>query len=224
MTDLTVRLQALVDASKKVNTTTDIGCDHGFVGTELLKRKKTKFLIASDISKDCAQKTQILLKKENLENQADVRVGDGIVATEKEKIDQAIIAGMGGKEIVHILQNPLSKKIDHFVLQPMNELVFLRSFLNQNGFVILKDFIKKDKQKFYHIITASFGTQKLSLQKIKWGAKPHKNDDFFEWLSQKQQKIEQILQKLPPKSPKKTQFLLCLKEIKNINTKRSKKC
>ncbi len=225
MSNLTLRQQTLVDISKKSNLTIDVGCDHGYVGFGLLESKKTKFLIASDISKKCAQKTEKLLKEKNLEKFAFVRVGDGIVAKPNEKIDQVVVAGMGGKEIVHILTNFKPKTDVHFVLQPMKELVFLRKFLSENGFKILKDFVLKDKQKFYHMITAKIGNQTLSKTKQRWGAKPHLNNvDFFEWINQKEQKIKNILSNLPQNSTKEKDFVRCLKEIEKLKSKRSKLC
>lgn len=217
MNNLTKRQQTLVDLAKKSNITTDVGCDHGFVGVSILKNKKTKFLVASDISQKCAQKTANLLKLEGLENQADVRVGDGIVKKPNEVFNQIIIAGMGGKEIMHILSEFKQKTDAHYILQPMKELKLLRKFLSENGFVITKDFVLKDKNKFYHMLTAKHGDQKLSEFKQKWGAKSHTNNpDFFEWLSQKEQKLNQILSKLPASSTKQKEFEKCLNEIEKL--------
>lgn len=222
MNNLTLRQQTLVDLAKKSKVTIDVGCDHGYVGVSLLENGKTKFLIASDISEKCAKKTAKLLEEKNLSNCATTKVCDGIVLGKDESLDQAIIAGMGGKEIVHILENFKPKNQTHFVLQPMKELVLLRKFLSENGFKILKDFVIQEKGKFYHMLTAKLGSQKLSPSKQKWGAKPNCSEAYFCWLNQKQQKIENILKNMPKNNPKQEHFLRCLKEINLIKAKRRK--
>lgn len=228
MINLSKRQQTLVDVSKKSAVTADIGCDHGYIGVSLLINKKTKYLIASDISFLSAQKTTNLLSKENLEKQASVRVGDGLKTIKNnEKLNQIIIAGMGGLEICNILDDFKNKKnVSHYVFQPMNELVSFRNYLSNNNFEILKDFIIYDKQKYYHIITAKNGSQHLSSYQQKWGAKPkQRTKEYFDWILQKEKKLIEISKKIPKNNEKYLIFDKCLKEINKIkNTKGAKIC
>ena len=225
MTNLSIRQQAIVDATKKLNVTCDVGCDHGYIGVALLKNKKTKFLIASDISEPSVKKAENLLKAENLSHKASIKVCDGMTNI-NEHVDQLIIAGMGGKEIIHILSEYKNiKTIKHFVFQPMNELVCFRKFLEKTNLKIIKDFIVFDK-KFYHIITAKNNTFKLTDYQSKWGYKTNqRNNDYFLWLNEKKQKLENIVKKLPKYNEKSKKFLKCLSEIEKIQkTKGAKKC
>lgn len=222
MTNLSLRQTAIVGLCRKHKTTADIGCDHGYIGVSLLKNKKTNFLIASDISAPSAEKTKHLLEKENLENKASIRVGDGLnTLKQDENPEQIIIAGMGGKEITHILSEYKNiEKTKHFVFQPMNELVYFRQFLCENNLKIKKDIVIFDK-KFYHIITATPQKTNLSSFRLRWGAKSsNRQKDYFLWIDEKEKKLNSILKKLPKNNQKEKQILNCLTEIKKI--KRSK--
>ncbi len=227
MNNLTKRQKAILSVCKKSEVTVDVGCDHGYIGTTLLKTNKTKFLIATDISAPSVQKTEKLLKENNLLGYASIRVGDGLTTIkEDEKPDQVIIAGMGGKEIVHILSSfKNTNKIKHFVFQPMNELVFMRNYLSQNQIKIQKDIVFFDK-KFYHIITASQGNSPISPFKQKWGAKTKdRNKDYFLWINQKEEKIKKILSGIKSTNEKYKLFKSCLDDIKKIKaTKGAKTC
>ena len=227
MTNLSFRQTAITNLCKKCKTTADIGCDHGYIGVTLLKNKKTNFLIASDISAPSAKKTKLLLEKENIEDKASIRVGDGLNTIKKdENPEQIIIAGMGGKEITHILSEYKNiTKTKYFVFQPMNELVYFRKFLCENNLKIKKDVVIFDK-KFYHIITASPEKTNLSPFKLRWGAKASNRDKhYFLWHEEKEKKLNNILKKLPKSNAKEKQILDCLKEIKRIKlTKGAKSC
>ena len=228
MNNLSTRQKALIDACKKFHTTCDVGCDHGYIGVSLLKNRKTNFLIATDISAPSVHKTEVLLKQHNLQNSASIRVGDGLETVKSsENVEQIIIAGMGGKEIVHILSEYKSlKKTKHFVFQPMNELQVFRKYLSDNNIKIQKDIVIFDK-KFYHIITAKpQENSSLSPFRQKWGAKTKdRNKDYFLWLAEKEKKLTKILNNLPKNNEKEKEILKCLNDIKRIKaTKGAKKC
>lgn len=224
MNKLSDRQKHLVENTKEASITVDVGCDHGIIGTTLLKENKTKFLIATDISAPSAKKAKILLEKCGLASRASVRIGDGLKTIKDDEIpDQILIAGMGGKEICHILEN--YKKIclaKHFVFQPMKELAFFREYLNTHGFKILKDFVFCDKDKFYHLITAKIGKQKLTKSQIYFGKNIECSVDYFLWLNKKQEKLNKILCGLPSQNEKIKKIKSCLKMIERIKSKGEK--
>ena len=228
MNNLSIRQQALIKVCKKSDITCDVGCDHGYIGSNLLQNKKTKFLIATDISKPSVMKTDKLLRKNNLIQKASIRVGDGLQTINKNEFpDQIIVAGMGGKEITHILSEYKNiSKTKHFVFQPMNELLHFRKYLSENNIKIQKDIVIFDK-KFYHIITAVPAKNcTLSPFKQKWGAKTkNRTKDYYLWLNEKKQKLLKILSGLPKNNEKEKHIKSCLKDIEKIEaTKGAKTC
>lgn len=226
---MSVRLETLFGLCDKAKTTVDVGCDHGYVGCDLLKSKTTDFLIATDISALSLKKAQDLICKNNLEKFASFRVGDGLnVVKNNESVDQVIIAGMGGKQIARIIdeyQN--SKNVKTFVLQPMNELVYLRDFLNKNNFEIIKDFILYD-DKFYHFLKVKCGKQKITELEKSFGVNllENLNADYVKWFEIKCKKIYKIIENLRKNNVKNEQFDKCLFKIDEIKQliKENKKC
>lgn len=220
---LSKRQDAILSFVRTVENTVDVGSDHGYIAAAVLERKLSTKLIASDISAPSLAKTAELLKSKGLD--ASTRVGDGLdILKPDEPIDQIIIAGMGGAEIIGILQRfARIQQVGHYVFQPMKEIVALRKFLSQVGLRIIHDTVVEDK-KFYHIITAVPGTRKYSELEALFGAESagRGTQDYARWLSEKQKKIQKIIKNMPKSNKKLDFFENCLKNIEKI--KRKIKC
>lgn len=158
----------LVDVGKRV---IDIGTDHGLVPLYLAKFTKTTDILATDIS-------ALSLKK--LENQLDDRlrkiiktkVCDGLDGIEILDNQVAIIAGMGAVTIIEILKKNIEKfrKLDYIICEGNIGNEKLRKYLNDNNFVIDRDFLIKDGRKHYDIIRFRNGSdRKLKLSEIYFG-------------------------------------------------------
>lgn len=136
----------------------DIGTDHGYISAELLKNNIAKKIIASDISTQSLQKAIDLIKKLDLSEKVDFRVGNGLEVLNPDEVDTLIIAGMGGKLISDILQsnydNKFNSKTPTLVLQPIQQVGDLRCFLIKNDFDIVDEHIFEDQSKIYQVIIA----------------------------------------------------------------------
>ncbi len=214
------RMETILKFCESRPVTVDVGCDHGYIGLALLRNKITNHLIATDISEKSLQKAVDLFAEHNLQEFASTRVGDGLsVIKDDEKIDQVIIAGIGGLEIQHIIKDfKGSKKIKNWVLQPMNEIQSLREFLNRNGFTIKQDVVVKEDEKFYHILSVCAGKQDLTEIQKSFGAniESYNTVEYKLWLIQKCKKIEEILKNLPKNNEKIKYFSNCLKNANKI--------
>ena len=188
------RLKAICELAKGSKRIADVGCDHGKVLDYLIKNTDVEFVVASDISAPSVQKAQKLL--ENQKNvQFSVRVGDGFTTlSNNDMLDTIIVAGMGGLEIINILSSDKIKnlKIPKLILQPQNNVVKLRSYLNKSNFKITKDFVVLDRGKFYIILLVQVGKQVLSEQQLKFGVECLNPDEttikYLLSLKQKYQK------------------------------------
>ena len=129
----------------------DVGCDHGYCTEYMLKNGLCERAIISDISKGSLEKAQTLLKSYLAAGLATSVLGGGFVGVPKD-VDEVLIAGMGGGEIVGILSD---KKFGfmpkRFVLQPMHDTPKLRRYILENGGYIERDFTFEDG-KFYDVI------------------------------------------------------------------------
>ncbi len=127
----------------------DVGCDHGKLTLELFNKKKIDFAYVSDISSASLQKAINLLNDNNCKYEA--ICCDGLQGYLNDDIDECIIAGMGGLEIIKIIQK---SKIDinTFILSPQHNELDLKKFLISKRYRIIFDIIILDNGKFYNII------------------------------------------------------------------------
>lgn len=68
------------------------------------------------------------------------------------KVEQVIIAGMGGQEIIKILSSTEAKNYNNFILQPQKNIVELRIFLGQNNFEISSDELVREGKQYYFVL------------------------------------------------------------------------
>lgn len=133
----------------------DVGCDHGKLSYYLLKNNIVKKAYVSDISKPSLNKAEILLSKENL-NFSSICC-DGLKGFKNTQIDECIIAGMGGDEIINIINNsPI--EINSFILSPQHNIISVKKYMLNRGYSIVFDKIIKDGHKFYNIIKCVKGS------------------------------------------------------------------
>ena len=161
------RLQAIADLVESDIVLADIGTDHGYLVTELIKRKKIKKAIASDINKGPVENCRTTVEAEKLSEYVEIRLGGGFIPYKKNEVHTAIIAGMGGKLIKDIIIESLEivKTIDTLILQPMSGQDILRDYLINNNFEIVKEVIKNEQDRFYEIIVVKHGDVDNQLNK-----------------------------------------------------------
>ena len=125
----------------------DIGCDHGYCTQYMLKNRRCRLAYISDISAGSLQKARTLLAREVEEGRCIPVVADGLDGV--KECDLVLIAGMGGEEIVRILERGYLP--EKFVLQPMKNSEKVRRFLTGRGCSITLDYTFEDG-KFYDLI------------------------------------------------------------------------
>jgi tRNA (adenine22-N1)-methyltransferase len=123
------RLFALVEEITKPNSViVDVGCDHGYIGCYCLLTKKASFIYNVDLRTSPLSVATANLQKLELINQSKNIVADGLKTEAIESnIDYCVIAGMGGHNIVKILNNRNKNiKISDFVLMPNTHFEVVR--------------------------------------------------------------------------------------------------
>ncbi len=160
---LSDRLMKIADLVAKGASVADIGTDHGYIPVYLVKNKIANKVIASDVSYDSLKKASSYVKENNLDHMIDTRLGDGLKVLKAAEVDTVIIAGMGGLLIQDILEKDreITDSITHFILQPMVASRELRQFLYDNGFTIINESLAKETSRFYEIIYATKGLDKI---------------------------------------------------------------
>ncbi len=180
------RLRVIADLIENADVVADIGCDHGFLAKLLLKERRAEKVIAIDISEQSLAKTEKLAQKFHLEDKIDLRCGDGFDPLKNNEANIAVIAGLGAHEIVKILNNKINMGVEEYIFQPANKSEILRRYLIENNFKIVRDFIVKDKNKFYNTIKAVVSDKKCdcSEEQILFGLTDFDlySIDFMEYL------------------------------------------
>ncbi|MBE6140636.1 MAG: SAM-dependent methyltransferase [Firmicutes bacterium] len=195
-----ITLASLIDKDAFV---LDIGTDHAYLPIYLYQKNITKKIIASDISLNVLKYATNNLRKYNLDKRILLKQSDGFKNI-KEKVDIAIIAGMGTTTIKNILKYPeLPKTI---IIQSNNELDKLRKYMLEKNYKIIKEIAINDKNKYYVIIKYQKGKDNLSEDEIEFGK--NNNLDYMKYLLQKNEVIY--------KQSKDERYLNKIKRLKTI--------
>ena len=145
------RIDTLCSLLAPAKVFADVGCDHGYCTEYMLQKGFCEKAIFSDVSKGSLAKAEKLLAPYVRSGKAVSVLGDGFYGVEKT-VDEVLIAGMGGSEMVSILSDEkygfMPKR---FVFQPMHDAEKLRKYILENGGYIERDYTFEDG-KFYDVI------------------------------------------------------------------------
>lgn len=161
---MTIRINKLYSELTNCNVFADIGCDHGYVAKMVVDGGLANKIYITDVSAPSLKKAENLLYQ-SLGKTVFSVVCDGFSLI-PEQVDQALIAGMGGEEIVKIIA--LGQRPERLVLQPMKNSEKLRKALVEFGYKIVKDYTFSDV-KFYDLIVAEKGYDELTEEEILFG-------------------------------------------------------
>ena len=197
----------LMEIAKLVNqgeSLADIGADHAYLLIYLALNNIISKGVISEIAEGPLQNAQQNVAKYGVQLPIDFKLGDGVTTLQTaDEVDVITINGMGGKTIVHILedgykQNKLAKKL---ILQPNTDEWEVRFWLTQHQYQIMTEKIIQDKKETYEIICAIKQTEpiKLTRQEIRFGPKllQEQNDLFIAKYRKQLAKYQQLLTKIP---------------------------
>ena len=147
------RIDLLCAYLDECETLADIGCDHGYCTLNAFKSGKCRRAVISDVSAKCLAKAERLLDQYISEGRCRSVLCDGLKDIPSD-INQVLIAGMGGEEIIKILKEGFIP--ERFVLQPMKNADKLRFFLLKRGCKIIRDDLFTDGKFYYFVIKGEY--------------------------------------------------------------------
>ncbi len=168
MEKLSLRLNTIAELVPYNARVCDVGTDHGFLPIYLLSSGKAKKVIATDINEKPLKKAEENIKKSGVEGIL-LRLCDGLSAVKEGECDTVIIAGIGGEVISGILSRSelvKSKEIT-LILQPTTSPEFLRRYLYESGFSVIKEIPIEENGKLYSVMECRFN------------GKPQIKEDWF---------------------------------------------
>lgn len=170
----------------------DVGCDHGYISKAMLDRNKCERVIISDVSEKCLEKAQTLLSGEEYKGRVTAVVSDGF--DQVGWCDLALIAGMGGEEIISIIKKAKGLP-ERLVLQPMKNTDRVRRAVVELGYAVEKDLTFICLGKYYDLISLKKGADSLSEEEIEFGRTniTQPTPDFKSIINEKIAKYEKCL-------------------------------
>jgi tRNA (adenine22-N1)-methyltransferase len=204
LTDRLLKIASLVTKGKRL---ADIGTDHGYIPVYLLNKGDIPFAVLADVNKGPLENARNEVKRNNLLDKVDLRLGSGIEVLKKGEVDEIIIAGMGGILISELLsKNPeVAKSSNKLILQPMQAQNELRKYLFNNGFEIIDEILVKEDFRIYEIIVTKFSGKNTKVSDeifYEIGEKllENKNELFYEFIDKKIFTYKSIISKLEGKN------------------------
>ena len=158
---LSSRLALALSMLSSCECLADIGSDHGYLIATAVQTGVAKRGVAVEINQLPFEQTQKTVRLHGLNAVVDVRLGDGLKPLQRGEADALCIAGMGGGTIKGILSNGREalESVKQLVLQPNVDAGELRTFLLQNGFIIVDEHLVADGEFIYQVIKAQPGIE-----------------------------------------------------------------
>lgn len=202
MIKISKRLEAISSLVPINSSIIDIGCDHALLDIYLIDKNKIKKAIASDINNNALDNAKENIKKYNLDNTIETRLGNGLnTLSSEDMIDTIVISGMGAHTVIGILKNNLDKikDINTIIIQSNTKLGLLRKEITKLNYIIEDELMVEDNKKIYTIIKFIKGKKNYSKKEIYFGPiLLNKKDKLFKEYTQKElQKLKLYLKMLP---------------------------
>lgn len=217
---LTQRLNCII-SYVNCESVADIGTDHAYVATELIRLGRAKRVIAADVRQGPLNAAIENIKKHGMENEIETRLGSGLSVLKTGEVEECVIAGMGGELICEILNEEIdTARSMKLILQPMNAQYEVRKYLFENGFQILKEDIVCEGERVYNIIITKSGKGEPFKNEIDWHIPPYLKEHqlFYELLDKKKREFKKIVKGLKESkncdSEKLTYYEKLLSDIK----------
>lgn len=171
MEERLAQLAAMVDQGARI---ADIGTDHAYLPIELVNTGKVSFAIASDVAKGPLKNAKNDIEQAGLQEKISARLGSGLVTIkEEDQIDTVIIAGMGGKLMVELLQEAKQRGelYPTLILEPNVGEPNVRKWLEENNYQIIQEKIIEVSGHIYELIKAVHSEKeyKLTSKEINFG-------------------------------------------------------
>lgn len=159
--DISKRLEKVADLVS-YPVIADIGTDHGYVPIYLYKKGRITKAYACDVRKGPLEKCRQNIALYGAENVIETRLGSGLIPLQPGEAETAIMAGMGGMLIVHILQDSpeVASSLKELVLSPQRDFAEVRRYVHQIGFSIEEEHMLKEDNKPYVLMRCEKGEEK----------------------------------------------------------------
>lgn len=191
---LSKRLQTLASMIDDNITVYDVGCDHAYLDIYLTLYKNNE-CIAID-SKDAV----IKIAKDNVNKyklNIPVVLNDGLRNINVKKHSLVVIAGMGTRTILKILQE---KPTCNLLIQSNDDLPLLRKTLSDWGYKIIDEKVEYENNYYYVFIKFTIGNSNYTKKELLLGPilmNTSNNLTYIDYLHNLNKKYHKMLSNVP---------------------------
>lgn len=150
--------EMLRDSEIPVSCVADVGCDHGYISIYLVSHDIADRAIAMDVRKGPLSGAGSNIEEYGQQDKITTRLSDGLKEVSQGEADTVVVAGMGGKLMIKILEegNPKALGIRKGILQPQSEIPEFRKYLREKGYSITDEQIVLEDGKYYFPMKVRF--------------------------------------------------------------------
>ncbi len=156
MQKLSKRLLAVAGFVTDGNRVADIGTDHAYLPIYLVQSGRCPGGVAMDIRPGPLARAQEHIERSGLEKHIQTRLSDGMQKLNAGEVDCAVVAGMGGLTVIHILEDAAGLlaqgAFKELVLEPQSDIAKVRKFLRGRHMDIDKEDLVYEDGKYYPIL------------------------------------------------------------------------
>jgi len=202
MVPISTRMKTIADMVPMGLSVADIGCDHGFVSIYLVMQRKAPFVLAMDVNEGPLLRAKEHIEQYEMEDFINTRLSDGAVKLNRGEVEAAVIAGMGGKLTIKILEESFDKfkAMKSIVLSPHSDIPAVRNYLTDKGYCIQDEEMVFDEGKYYTIIRCQWDgiSKALTVAELEYGPMliEKKSQVLKEYLVSETEKLTEIKDRL----------------------------
>lgn len=137
----------------------DIGCDHGYLGIQLLLTGVAQSVIAADVNQMPLESAMQNAEKYGVRDKMSFYLSDGVRNIPRD-FDTMVCAGMGADTMISILTAAPWLKDEKYrlVLQCQSKTPMLRRWLQEQGWSIRRETLAKDGKFVYSVMEVIFAS------------------------------------------------------------------
>lgn len=157
---LSPRLAAIACEIDPGSRVADIGTDHGLLPLWLAARRMAESCLATERNEALLARVARPRASAPWAARVRYRAGDGLAAVRPEdRIDTAVLAGLGGRTIVRLLSAPAAQALalTRLVLQPRSEAALVRRWLSEHGWRPVSESLSVERGRAHLTIAAGRG-------------------------------------------------------------------
>lgn len=155
------RLRATAELIPSGSRVADVGTDHGRLPRFVLSSGRASYCVATERHETRLARVRRPPPEGTSASRLELRWGDGLDPLRPDdRLDVIVLAGMGARTIVRILDNPRRARLGarRLVLQPQSEIALLRRWLASRKLVIVAETLVRDRGHFYVALAAENGS------------------------------------------------------------------